>query len=145
MIENESGEVVGDITTHHANPRVGTFAYGISGRRAHRGQGYAAEVITLVLRHYFHELRYQKGPVGVFAWNEPSIRLHEKLGFQQEGRLRRTVFTRGQFYDELIFGLTAEEFAARHPPAGPRRRSIGRWTRCSLGRLFGYPYNVPST
>ena len=43
-----------------------------------------------------------------------SIRLHEKLGFQLEGRLRRMIYTNGQFFDELLFGLTAEEFAARY-------------------------------
>jgi RimJ/RimL family protein N-acetyltransferase len=41
------------------------------------------------------------------------VRLHEKLGFQLEGRLRRVVYTRGQYYDELYYGMTAEEFAAR--------------------------------
>ena len=126
VIENEASEVVGDLTTHHCNPRAGTFAYGISIRRDHRNKGYAAEAITLVLRHYFEELRYQKVTVGGFGWNEPSIRLHAKLGFQQEGRLRRTVFTRGRFFDELIFGLTAEEFAARRAPAPPAAdRSVG--------------------
>src|SRR5688500_3619261 len=33
VIENETGEVAGDVTTHHCDPRSGTFAYGISIRR----------------------------------------------------------------------------------------------------------------
>ena len=48
--------------------------------------------------------------VQVHAFNEASIRLNEGLGFQQEGRLRRVVFTRGRHFDSLVFGLTAEEF-----------------------------------
>jgi RimJ/RimL family protein N-acetyltransferase len=112
VIENETGEVVGDLTTHHCDARVGSFSYGITIRREHRRNGYAAEAIALVLRYYFRELRYQKANVTVFSFNEVSARLHEKLGFQLEGRIRRTQFTDGALHDELIYGITAEEFAA---------------------------------
>jgi RimJ/RimL family protein N-acetyltransferase len=112
VIENERGEVVGDLTTHDCDPRVGKFSYGISIRRHQRRQGYAAEAIRLVLRYFFHELRYQKATVSVFSFNDASARLHEKLGFQLEGRLRRTVYSDGQYFDELIYGLTVEEFNA---------------------------------
>ncbi|MCD6059265.1 MAG: N-acetyltransferase [Thermomicrobiales bacterium] len=112
VIKNETGEVVGDLTTHNCDARVGSFSYGITIRREHRRNGYAAEAITLVLRYYFRELRYQKATVTVFSFNEVSARLHEKLGFQLEGRIRRTQFTNGALHDELIYGITAEEFAA---------------------------------
>jgi RimJ/RimL family protein N-acetyltransferase len=110
VIENVQGEVVGDLTTHDCDARVGTFSYGISIRRDQRRQGYAAEAIALVLRYFFQELRYQKVTVSVYSFNEASARLHESLGFILEGRLRRTVYTNGQHIDELIYGLTAEEF-----------------------------------
>lgn len=112
VISDAAGEVVGDISTHDCNRRAGAFSYGVSIRAAQRGQGYAAEAIALVLRYYVQEMRYQKVTVHVFAFNTASIRLHEKLGFQLEGRLRRTVYTNGQYFDELIYGLTVEEFAA---------------------------------
>ncbi len=119
VIENEAGEAVGDLTTHHCDPRVGTLSYGINVRQEYRGKGYAVEAIRLVLRYYFEERRYQKVTVGVYSFNEASIRLHEKLGFQREGCLRRMVYTRGQFFDLIHFGLTAEEFAAAHPDYSP--------------------------
>src|SRR5918997_4412420 len=112
VIENASGEVVGDLATHHCDPRAGALAYGIAIRREHRRNGYAAEAIRLVLRYYFRELRYQKATVTVYSFNEESARLHEKLGFQLEGRIRRTEFTGGALHDKLIYGITAEEFAA---------------------------------
>ena len=117
-IENASGEVVGDLTTHHCDPRAGAFSYGIAIRREHRRCGYALEAITLVLRYYFRELRYQKATVCVFSFNEVSARLHEKLGFRLEGRMRRTQFTDGALHDELIYGITAEEFAAGNEGVG---------------------------
>lgn len=113
VIANLDGEVVGDLTTYGCYPRHGTFGYGVSIAAAHRGKGYATEAISIVLRYYFEELRYQKVSAVVYSFNEPSIRLHERLGFQREGRQRRMIFTQGQYFDLLLFGLTAEEFAAR--------------------------------
>jgi RimJ/RimL family protein N-acetyltransferase len=113
-IETLDGEFVGAIDTHACNRRVGTFEHGLGIRREHWRKGYASEAILLVLRHMFHELRYQKVNAHVFEYNEPSRQLHLKLGFQQEARLRRMLYTNGRFYDELIFGLTAEEFDAIH-------------------------------
>jgi len=115
VIETLGGEMVGSISTHSCEPRHGTFGYGVAVRGEKQRQGYASEAIVLLLRYYFRELRYQKVTAHVYSFNEPSIRLHERLGFQQEGRLRRMIHTDGQYFDELIFGLTAEEFAARYP------------------------------
>jgi RimJ/RimL family protein N-acetyltransferase len=114
VIENEAGQAVGCINSHHCDRRVGTFQYGVAVRQECQRQGYASEAILLVLRYYFEELRYQKVMVHVHSDNAASIRLHERLGFQLEGRLRRTVFTRGEYLDDLLFGMTVEEFRAIH-------------------------------
>jgi len=110
----ETGELAGGIATHDADPRVGTFSYGIGVMAEHRGRGYAREAICLVLRYYFQERRFQKANVRVYDINEPSRRLHESLGFQLEGRIRNSVFTAGQFSDLLWYGITADEFRTRH-------------------------------
>jgi RimJ/RimL family protein N-acetyltransferase len=110
----DSGLLVGSIDTHHCDPRVGKFSYGISIREQFRGRGYASDAILLVMRYYFLERRYQKCDVGAFSFNDASIRLHERLGFQLEGRQRRHTYTGGQFHDMLLFGMTIEEFQERH-------------------------------
>jgi len=119
IIENATGVVVGEIDTHHMNRRAGTFMYGVSVRAEHRRQGYASEAILLVLRYFFDELRYQKVTVEIHADNAVSLRLHERLGFQQEGRLRQMLYTDGRYIDVFMFGMTAEEFRAAYPPGQP--------------------------
>jgi RimJ/RimL family protein N-acetyltransferase len=114
QIETLDGALAGTLNTHGCDPRHGTFGYGLAIRPEHQRRGYAAEAIDLLLRFYFTELRYQKATVSVYSFNEPSIRLHQRLGFQQEGRVRRRIYTRGQFWDEIIFGITDDEWAARH-------------------------------
>jgi RimJ/RimL family protein N-acetyltransferase len=111
IIEDLEGNFVGTINTHTCNRRVGTFRYGVAIRREYQRRGYATETIRLVLQYFFQELRYQKCNVEVYPFNEVSIQLHRKLGFREEGRLRRTVYTGGQYYDEVLLGITAEEFA----------------------------------
>lgn len=110
VIEKVSGEAIGTLHAFDCNLRNGTFKYGLIILPLHQKQGCATEVIHLVLNYYFLELRYQKACVSIHASNLPSIQLHKKLGFQQEGILRRMLYTEGQFYDELIFGLLAEEY-----------------------------------
>lgn len=110
IIENQDGEPVGSISTHDCNPRYGTFSYGIDIAPEHQRKGYAREAIQLVLRYYFEELRYQKVTVPVHNDNEPSIKLHEDLGFQREGTHRRMFYTQGRFVDIIWFGMTIEEF-----------------------------------
>jgi RimJ/RimL family protein N-acetyltransferase len=109
--------MVGDLTVHTTDPRVGTFGYGINIKQEERRKGYASEAIRLVLRYYFQERRYQKVTIAIYSFNEPSIRLHEHLGFQREGQVRRMVYTQGRYYDQLIYGLTVDEFHERHPSA----------------------------
>lgn len=110
-----TGELVGTLNTVQCDARHGTFSYGIALFPPYHRQGYASEAIILLLRYFFMELRYQKVVANVYSFNTASIGLHEKLGFQQEGRMRRMVYTAGEYYDEIIFGMLREEFQVRHP------------------------------
>lgn len=113
VIENENGEAVGSISTHDCSSHSGTFSYGIDIASEHRRKGYASEAISLVLKYYFEELRYQKATVCVHDDNPASIGLHEKLGFKKEGVHRRMVFSNSKYHDMIWFGLLAEEFQKR--------------------------------
>ena len=110
MIETLDGTPVGTIHTHDCSLRNGTFSYGIDVCEEQRGHGYAAEAIWQVLRWYFYELRYQKVTVWIHSDNPASLHLHEKLGFQHEGNMRRMMYTGGNYVDVILMGLTREEF-----------------------------------
>ncbi|WP_231333359.1 GNAT family N-acetyltransferase [Actinomadura graeca] len=42
--------------------------------------------------------------MGIYAFNEPSIALHRKLGFAEEGRLRDHEFLDGRHQDLVLEG-----------------------------------------
>jgi RimJ/RimL family protein N-acetyltransferase len=110
-VSKASEEPVAVLNTHTVDRRTGNFGYGIQVAPDHRRRGFASDAIKTALRYFFAELRYQKCNVEVYSFNEPSLSLHRKLGFTQEGRLRRTKYTNGAFHDEILFGMTIEEFS----------------------------------
>jgi RimJ/RimL family protein N-acetyltransferase len=112
QVETLAGELVGSVNAHDCDRRTGIFEVGVAIRPEHQRKGYAREALALLLRYYFHELRYQKVNAYIVHVNEPSLRLFERLGFQQEGRLRRIVYTGGRHYDYIAYGMTIEEFDA---------------------------------
>jgi RimJ/RimL family protein N-acetyltransferase len=75
--------------------------------------------VLLVLRFMFDERRFQKCEARVYDYNSASISLHRKLGFVEEGRLRRHLFLAGEYRDEFVFGMTVEEFHQLYPKLKP--------------------------
>ena len=112
-IETLEGVNIGGLSFHSRHRKNGTFSLGVVVSREHRGQGYAEDAVRILLRYAFWERRYQKCNSACVHTNEASIRLHRKLGFVEEGRRRRHVFFDGEFHDDILFGLTREEFDAQ--------------------------------
>lgn len=57
------------------------------------------------LDHAFVDMRLRKVCGEAIAFNEKSIRFHRKLGFVQEGLLRRQCCFEGVCHDVVVFGL----------------------------------------
>lgn len=114
IAEDNNSKPVGTINTFDCNRRHGTFKYAISIGEPFRGNGFASEMIFMVLRYYFLELGYQKVTVNVYSFNNKSVRLHEKLGFVKEGQLRSMIYSNGEFHDEFYYGMTRQEFINRY-------------------------------
>lgn len=109
-IETLDGVLVGSINAHSCDSRNGTFKYGLAIFRAHWRKGYASDAVKILLRYFFHELRYEKATAHIYGFNEGSVGLHERLGFKREGQLRNMIFTNGRYHDEYVYGLLKSEF-----------------------------------
>ncbi|MCU0512824.1 MAG: GNAT family N-acetyltransferase [Anaerolineae bacterium] len=109
-MENLAGVTVGWVTLHSQDQKNGTFGFGVAVYRDYRGQGYAVDAVRVLLKYGFREQRYQKCNSMCFHTNTASIRMHQKLGFMEEGRIRRTCFHNGEYLDDVLFGMTCEEF-----------------------------------
>ncbi len=105
------GRLVGLIQLFRTERRDRTAWLGVLiGDRLERGKGYGTEAIRLLMRFAFRELNYQKVNLNVFSFNPRAIAIYEKMGFIHEGRIRRTLYADGQYHDQVLMGMIAEEF-----------------------------------
>jgi RimJ/RimL family protein N-acetyltransferase len=116
-IEDHDGVPVGSLSYHTRHRKNGTFSFGVIVSAPYRGKGYATDAVRILLRYAFRERNYQKCNSACLHTNAASIGLHRKLGFVEEGRRRRQVYFDGQYHDEVLFGLTREEFDAAEKDA----------------------------
>ena len=108
--ENLDGDTIGWISLHSLDQKNGTFSFGIAVYRDYRGHGYAGDAVRMLLKYGFWEQRYQKCNSICAHSNDASMRMHIKLGFKEEGRIRRNGFWDGKYHDDVWFGMTREEF-----------------------------------
>ena len=74
------------------------------GEAEFRNKGIATEVIGLLEKYSFDTLQLHRLYAHVFFDNPASIRLFEKCGWEQEGRLREAAFWDGRYRDVLVYG-----------------------------------------
>ena len=86
----------------------------IVGHPDDRHHGYGAEAIATLLDYAFGERGLNRVGLSVFEFNEDAISAYAKLGFQEEGRLRRALRRDGAFHDAILMSVLKDEWE----PAG---------------------------
>ena len=114
-IETLAQEYVGFATIHSMDERHGKFGFSMIVDRPYRKRGYAEDTVRLILKYGFMERRFRKCCSACAGYNTASAELHRKLGFVEEGRLRKESFYNGAYHDELLFGLLLDEYLALNP------------------------------
>lgn len=77
-------------------------------------KGYMTEALSEIIRYIFEERQAEVLAVRVFRDNMASRRLVEKLGFINEGCIRRCVKGyQDVIYDDMIYSILKEEFEQR--------------------------------
>lgn len=77
---------------------------------APKKQGIATDALTSLLRYAFNELNLNRVYATVVEHNIPSMKLHTKCGYTVEGKLRNSVYKRGEFHNEVFFSILKAEF-----------------------------------
>src|SRR6266508_3074319 len=108
-IETMAGEFVGSVSLHGIDPRSRQAELGIWIARAHWDNGYGTDAVRVASRFGFREMNLQRLYLHVFDTNPRGIRAYEKVGFKEEGRLRRGQFMGGRYVDVIVMGLLAED------------------------------------
>ena len=89
--------------------RSGEYAIQI-GEKDSQGSGAGFQATVKILEHAFTDLNLNRVYLTVLSNNERAIRLYKKIGFVEEGKLRKAVFKNGRYMDLICMAILKEEF-----------------------------------
>ncbi|MEI6700522.1 MAG: GNAT family protein [Actinomycetota bacterium] len=103
------GQLVGEVgfslvSSQHSNAEVGYMF-----DPASNGNGFATEAVQVMVDLCFDLLNVHRVVGRLDARNRASAAVLERLGFQQEGLFRQNEFVKGEWTDELVYGLLEDE------------------------------------
>ena len=74
------------------------------------GAGAGFQATIEILNHAFNDLNLQRVSLTVLETNERARQLYKKVGFIEEGRLRKAVFKNGQYRDLICMSIFENEY-----------------------------------
>ena len=105
------------IRSRDSDPAVpGQVEIGISIAPDAQRQGYAKEALAAVLATLFDEHAVHRVIASVDPRNAASMALFPRLGFDQEGHFRESLWFKGEWADDVVFALRRSVWEGR---AGP--------------------------
>jgi RimJ/RimL family protein N-acetyltransferase len=109
----ESGKLIGDVMVRwlSAEHSCGEIGYVFS--PAYSGRGYAAEAVHACLHLAFDDFRLHRVIARIDARNSASARLAARAGMRQEAHLRQNEWFKGEWTDEIDFGVLAKEWPSQ--------------------------------
>jgi RimJ/RimL family protein N-acetyltransferase len=115
----DTARVIGDVNLYWASAQHRQGEIGFVFHPDQQGKGYAREAASAVLDLAFDGLGLHRVYGRVDSRNVASASLLRRLGMRQEAHLVHNEFFKGEWTDELLFAVLADEWAVR-------RRSSGR-------------------
>jgi [ribosomal protein S5]-alanine N-acetyltransferase len=98
---------IGVIVGTGTEEKTGQFGYWLG--RQYWGHGIATAAASAMLRHAITNLPVVRLQAPVFEWNPRSMRVLEKVGFQREGVLRKSVFKEGKLIDSVLYAYISND------------------------------------
>ncbi|KAK7681559.1 hypothetical protein QCA50_015291 [Cerrena zonata] len=111
----ETNEFVGLVTIRDDNVKNRDGDLAINLTKSQWGKGYGQEVLKFVVDYAFRGLRCHRLSLGVFDSNERAVKLYKKIGFVEEGRIRKANWVDGEWRDVVLMAILDEEWKAELP------------------------------
>lgn len=105
---DRDGLLIGDIGVNTHDNRM-QAEIGFTVAASEQGKGYGTEAVGRMVGYLFAERGLHRISAECDARNEASARLLRKVGFHQEGLLRSNTWIKGEWTDDLLFGLLATD------------------------------------
>jgi len=110
-IETLKGELIGFMGLHRINwkDRVATTGAFI-GEKEYRGKGFGSDAKMALLNYAFNGLDLRKICSTVIAFNKRSVAYSLRCGYKIEGRLKRHIYKKGRYYDQIMLAVFKEKW-----------------------------------
>lgn len=118
-IETLDGLLIGNCSLREIDLKTRQANLGIFVGQAFWNRGYGTDAVRTLCRFAVEEMNLQRVELHVYANNPRARRAYEKVGFKEEGRLRRGHFAGGRYVDVIVMGLLAEELLSDETPGDP--------------------------
>jgi RimJ/RimL family protein N-acetyltransferase len=82
---------------------------------AFQGKGLSLPIVREALRIGFDDLELRRIDLKVFSFNKAAIRCYERMGFVQEGLLRKAVKVGESYWDTILMAILREEWKSQAP------------------------------
>lgn len=109
----ESAALVGDVGMRFLAEDARQAEIGFTIAPPFQGQGYGTEAVRGVLGLLFTTLGKHRVFASVDPRNTASVALLEKVGMQREAHFRQSLWFKGEWVDDVVYGILAQEWAQR--------------------------------
>jgi RimJ/RimL family protein N-acetyltransferase len=103
-------QVAGDAVLWHIDNHNRSAHIGLSLVPACRGRGFGSDVVAVLCHYGFVVRGMHRLQIETLSDNAAMIAAARKSGFTHEGTLRESGWVSGEFLDEVIYGLLADDW-----------------------------------
>jgi RimJ/RimL family protein N-acetyltransferase len=108
-----TGELIGDLGVHFVADDGHQVEIGFTIAPRYQRQGFGAEAVAALLDYLFTVLRKHRVFASVDVQNEASMALLRSLGMRREAHFRQSLLWKGEWVDDVVFGLLRSEWKPR--------------------------------
>lgn len=107
----KTGKYIGGCSINECDVKNRTCVIGIMiGDKEYWSKGYGSDALKVLTKFIFEEVNMNKIKLKVFSFNNRAISCYKKVGFKEEGILKKEVYRNGKYYDEILMAIFKSEF-----------------------------------
>ncbi|AOT61703.1 MULTISPECIES: GNAT family N-acetyltransferase [Streptomyces] len=110
VVESRGGTLIGSANLWGIDAHNRCAHIGLGLLPSARGKGYGTDVVAVLCHYAFVVRGLRRLQIETLSDNTAMLRAAERNGFVQEGLLRSSAWVLGEFLDEVVMGLLAQDW-----------------------------------
>lgn len=107
------GEVIGSCQLHRVDHYRSLAELGIGIGRDYWNKGYGQDAVRTLVEYAFRNVNLRRVSLEVLADDARAVSAYRRVGFVEEGRLRKRDWYDGAFHDSLVMAILRDDWAQK--------------------------------